>query len=75
MKLTRTMMVFMAGVITGMMYAPKEGKKLREDVKNTTKKAIRKVEKIKKEEIDMVKDTAETVKNKAKDIAKTIEEQ
>ena len=74
MKLTKTITTYMAGAITGMMLAPKEGKQLREDVKCTAKKTIKKVGKLKKEEADMIKDTAETVKNKAKDISKTLED-
>ncbi len=45
-KIITTMATFAAGAVTGMMYAPKKGEDLREDVKCTMKKAAKKIEKV-----------------------------
>ncbi len=45
-KIRTTMATFAAGAVTGMMYAPKKGEDLREDVKCTMKKAAKKIEKV-----------------------------
>ena len=41
-KIMTTMATFTAGAVTGMMLAPKKGEDLREDVKCTMKKAVKK---------------------------------
>ena len=45
-KIMTTMATFTAGAVTGMMLAPKKGEELREDVKCTMKKAVKKMEKV-----------------------------
>ena len=45
-KIMTTMATFTAGAVTGMMLAPKKGEDLREDVKCTMKKAVKKMEKV-----------------------------
>ena len=45
-KIMTTMATFTAGAVTGMMFAPKKGEDLREDVKCTMKKAVKKMEKV-----------------------------
>ena len=72
--LVKTMMVFGLGVVAGMMYAPKKGEYLREDVMSTAKSAVQKLGRIKKEECEMIEDTANMVKNKAKKVSDIIED-
>ena len=66
-KVMKTMITFMMGVVTGMMYAPKEGKELRKDVTSQFKK-------MKKEECEMIDGVATEIKEKTKDMKKIIEE-
>ncbi len=73
-SLFKTMLTFMVGAVTGMLYAPKEGEELREDLKKGTKKALNKAKKVKKEECEMIEGVASEVKGKVKDISKVIED-
>lgn len=57
-KIITTMGTFGLGAVTGMMFAPKEGEKLREDVKCAMKKVTKKTEDAienGKEKIDLIK--------------------
>lgn len=73
-SLFKTMLTFMMGAVTGMLYAPKEGEELREDLKQSAKKTLNKAKKVKKEECEMIEGVASEVKGKVKDIGKVIEE-
>ena len=73
-KMITTMMSFMMGAVTGMMFAPKEGEELRKDLKNGAGKVLKKAKKVKKEECEMIEGVASEVKGKIKDIEKVIEE-
>lgn len=73
-SLLKTMITFMMGAVTGMLYAPKEGEELREDLKKETKKVLNKAKKVKKEECEMIEGVASEVKGKVKDISKVIED-
>ena len=70
----KTMFTFMMGAVTGMLYAPKEGEELREDLKRGAKKTLSKAKKVKKEECEMIEGVASEVKGKMKDISKVMEE-
>lgn len=73
-SLFKTMLTFMMGAATGMLYAPKEGEELREDLKKGAKKTLNKAKKVKKEECEMIEGVASEVKGKVKDISKVIED-
>lgn len=66
-KIITPMMTFMAGAVTGMMFAPEKGEDLRKDVAN-------KVKKMKKEECEMIDGVATEIKEKTKDMKRIIEE-
>ena len=62
-KIMTTMATFTAGAVTGMMFAPKKGEDLREDVKCTMKKAVKKMEKVTDKDIlDTVGEKIESLK-------------
>ena len=73
-KMMTTMVSFMMGAVTGMMFAPKEGEELRKDLKNGATKALKKAKRVKKEECEMIDGVASEVKGKMKDISKVMEE-
>ena len=73
-KMMTTMISFMMGAVTGMMFAPKEGEELRQDLKDGATKVLNKAKKVKKEECEMIEGVASEVKGKMKDISKVIEE-
>lgn len=73
-KLMSIMTTFGLGAVTGMMFAPKKGEELREDVVKTAKKTMKKAKNMKKEECEMIEGVASEVKGKAKDMKKIIED-
>lgn len=72
--LTKTAVAFSVGAVTGMMFAPKKGEDLRQDIAKTAKKGLKKVKNMKKEECEMIEGVASEVKEKTKDIKRIIED-
>ena len=73
-KIVSIMTSFGLGTVTGMMFAPKKGEDLREDVAKIAKKTLKKAKNMKKEECEMIEGVASEIKGKAKDMKKIIED-
>lgn len=60
-KIITSMATFGLGAVTGMMFAPKKGEDLREDVKCTMKKAAKKIENTTEDVEESIKDTLDSI--------------